>query len=139
MERLIVGMALAQEVLFFLRCPFDPVAQEANRVTVPRCDIEVGTDRPVVECRDPAHIIVDEWSISVLAQLIRLHLVEGHDLIRAVSPERQNMCRVRLSNGQVRQIHLIETVIIHRPKHIAPSAVHRIRGLIALREPIAKT
>jgi len=112
-ERLIVGMSLAQIGLLFLVRALNAVGQKANRVTVPRRDIEVGPDLEVVKRQRAADLLMDQGCIGQGAQCLELDTVEIHDLIRAIAPEIQHMRRVGFGDGQVRQFDLVKAVVLH--------------------------
>ncbi len=137
-EGLIVGVALAQERAFEFRRPFKAVRQKPDRIAVPGRDIEVGTDLPMIERRDPPHVVVDQWRVGMFAQFVHLCLVEGDHLIRAIAPESKLMRVVGFGHRQIGQVDLIKRVIVHRPEHVPPRTVQRIGGLVFLREPVLK-
>ena len=137
-EGLIVGVALAQEMRLVFRCGVQPVGQEAQGVAVPTGDIQIGANREVIEAGDAAHVVVRDRRGGMLAEDLHLQPVEAGNLVAGKAVKIHHMRRVRLGHGQVRQADVVEAVIVHRPEHIAPGPVQRLRRLVFLRQPLAE-
>ena len=100
--------------------------QKAERVAVPRGDVEIVRQRIVVEVDERAHEVVEDRRIRrVTSDDLRLAPVEGDDLIGREALEIHQMRRIGFGDGQVRQLDLVEASIFHRPEDIAPGFVQR--------------
>ena len=92
----------------------------------------------MVKVQLPAHVVVDQWRIRMRAHRGDLCAVLRHNLIRGKAAKRQFMAGVGLSHREVWQVDLADGVIFHRPEHIAPCGVQRLRALVTLGKPVAK-
>ena len=126
MQRLVVRVALSQIARLVGLVGLKPVGQEADRIAVPACNIEIRADVEMIELQLAAHVVVDQRLVSQRTQRINLHLVECNNLVRGIASEIKHMRRVGLGYCQVGQADLIEGVIVHGPEDIAPCAVQRI-------------
>ncbi len=84
-------------------------------------------------------IMRDESAWRMFANNIALHFIVGRHLIRLEAPKIQSCCWVGFRHSQIGQAHFVEAVKLHRPKHIAPSFIQLIRGLIFFAQVIAES
>jgi hypothetical protein len=92
----------------------------------------------MVEIGDLAHVVMRDGRCGMFADDLGLQPVERGHLVTGKAAVGHHMGGVRFGHGQVGQVDLVETGIIHRPEHIAPRTVQRLRRLIALRQPVAE-
>ena len=137
-EGLKIRVALAHKAAFVFGRGGQSIGQKAQGIGIPGRDIQIGTRGEMVKIGDLAHVVVGNGVITVFADDVGLQPVETDHLVAGKASVGHNMGRVRLGYRQVRQVYVVKTVVIHRPEHIAPSPVQRIRRLIALRQPIAE-
>ena len=138
MKRLKIRMSLAQEtLLLFPRCA-RAVQQETEGVAVPGREVQVRSERVVVESGHAPHEVVDDRGVRMAADLVALDPVEPHHLVGAETAEREDVGRIRLGDGQVRKPELAEAVVLHRPEHVPPREVQRFDGPVPLFAPFPK-
>jgi hypothetical protein len=112
---------------------------EADRITIPRGDIEILADLPVIEIVDEAHEIMGDPSVRrMLADDLALHPVVGSHLPGLEAPEIEPRRRIGFGDGQVRQHDILEARHLHRPEDIAPGFVELLGRLVAQPQPSAE-
>ena len=110
--------------------------REAQRIAVPGGDVEVGGHLVVVELGEEAHEVVRHRPPGrVLAQDLDLLAVEGAHLARGEAAPVEPVRRVRLGDGQGRQIDLVERAVDLAPEDRAPGRVERVDRGVALDQP----
>ena len=134
-----IGIALPHKTAFVLGRSRQPIRQKAQRIGIPRRDIQIGPGGEMIKIGDLAHVIMRNRIGAVFADDVGLQAVEADHFIGCKAAVRHHMGGIGFGYRQVGQVYSVKTVIIHRPEHIAPSPVQRIRRLIALRQPIAES
>ena len=103
-----IRVALPRIRLFPLRIRPHPILEEAHRVAVPTCNLQIITNFVVIKVGDPAHIIMRNWRRRMRLDDINLPLVETHHLVGTEPAKGKRMGRVGFGHGQVGQANLIK-------------------------------
>jgi hypothetical protein len=112
---------------------------ETDGVGIPRGQIEVAPERPVVELVEEAHEVMgDPAARRMFPDDVALHPVIGGNLGGLEAPEIQPGRRIGFGDRQIGQRHLIEALQVHGPEGIAPGLVQLVGGLIAAPQPVAE-
>jgi hypothetical protein len=113
---------------------------EADRIGVPRGEIKMRAERPVIEFVGEAHEIVgDPPAGRMTADDLALHAVIRRDLLGLESPKVEPRRRIGLRHREIGQRHFVEVLHLHRPERSSPRFVKPFRRLIAAPKPVAKS
>ena len=138
MKRLKVRMPLAKEALLLVRGCARAVHQEAEGVAVPGHEVQIGGEHVVIESGHSPHEVVDDRDVRMAANLVALDPVEAHHLVGAEAAEREDMGRIRLGDGPVRQLDLTEAAVLHGPEYVPPGEIQRFDRPVPLFAPFPK-
>ena len=133
-----IRIALAHKAVLMRGRRGKPVGQKPQRIGIPSGNIQIGAHIKMIEIGDLAHVVMADRRRAMFAQNLDLQAVKAYDLIAGKAAMRHDMRGVCFGHGQVWQRNLVKAGIIHRPEHIAPSTVKRLRRLIFLRAPVTK-
>ena len=122
-----------------LRLAEGEALDEADRIGIPRGEIEIVAHGKVIKVVEEAHEVVGDpapWRMR--PQDLALHGVIRCHLLRVEAPEIELGRRVRFGDRENGQGHLLEVGHLHRPEGIAPGLVQLLGRLIVAAEPVAE-
>jgi hypothetical protein len=110
--------------------------RKADRIGIPRGEIEMVADVPVIEIVEEAHEVVGDPSSGRMAtNNLALHSVIFRHLLRLKPPIVEASRRIGLRHSQIRQCDLVKAPDLHRPERRSPGLVEAFRRLIVAPKP----
>ena len=102
---------------------------KADRIGIPRGEIEMIADLPVIEIVEEAHEVVGNPSPGRMAtDNLALHAVISSHLLGLKPPIVEPRRRIGLRHSEIRQRDLVKALDLHRPEYRSPGLVEPLRS-----------